>query len=58
MVSKAPLTNPMFCSEQVVSGGMDSTLFTLELYLNKAFIEGVSLTQGVIQGMTCSVRRN
>lgn len=45
MVIKVPFTNPTgFCPHQTVSGRMDSTSLTLELYLNKAFIEGVSLT--------------
>ena len=59
MAIKVPFTNPtVFCTDQTAPGGMDSTLLTLELYLNKAFIEGVSLIEEVIPRMTCRVSRN
>lgn len=59
MVTEVPYTNPTaICMDQTTPGGMRSTLVITELYLNKTFIEGVSLTQEALQGMACRVTGN
>lgn len=59
MVTEAPYTNPTgIGTDQTTPGGMRPTLVLTELYLNKTFIEGVSLTQEALQGMASRVTGN